>query len=86
MRILIHSKFKKEYKRLPKQIKELTDKKIVFFFKDPFDSRLKVHRLHGKMDYLWSFSVDRKYRLIYEILDEKTFRFYTIGTHNDVYR
>ena len=87
MQILLHRKFKKEYKRLPKHIKILAEKKIKIFMTNPFDTRLKTHRLQGKLRYLWSFYIDRnQYRIAFEILDENIVRFYTAGTHDDVYR
>jgi addiction module RelE/StbE family toxin len=86
MEILLHSKFKKEYKKLPKYIKLLAEEKIKIFQKNPFDSRLKTHRLHGKLSYLYAFYIDRKkYRIEFQILEDDIIRFYHIGTH-DIYR
>ena len=86
MQILLHRKFKKEYKGLPRHIKVLAENKINIFKKNPFDPRLKTHRLKGKLSWLWSFYVDRnRYRIAFEILNENIVRFYTVGTHDDVY-
>ena len=86
MKILVHSKFVKEFEKLPEDIKKLARKKIDIFTKTPFDPRLKTHRLHGRLNWLWSFYIDRnKYRIEFEILDKNIVRFYHIGTH-DIYR
>ena len=86
MQILLHPEFKKEFKKLPKHIKVLAEEKIKIFQKNPFDSKLKTHRLKGSLSYLWSFYVDgKKYRIAFEILDENIVRFYTVGTH-DIYK
>lgn len=87
MKILLHPKFKKEFDKLPKHIKVLAHKKIAIFIKNPFDVRLKTHHLRGKLSYLWSFCIDRnQYRIVFEILNEDIVRFYTVGTHDDVYK
>lgn len=87
MEIILHRKFKKEYKSLPKHIKIMAEEKIKIFQNNPFDSRLKTHRLQGKLSHLWSFYIDRnQYRIVFEILDENIVRFYTVGTHDNVYK
>jgi mRNA-degrading endonuclease RelE of RelBE toxin-antitoxin system len=86
MEILLHPKFKKEYRKLPKHIKMLAEEKISIFRKNAFDVRLKTHRLHGKLRYLHAFYIDRKkYRIEFEILEDDIVRLYHIGTH-DIYK
>ena len=86
MKILLHPQFVKEFGKLPEHIKILARKKINIFIKNPFDSRLKTHQLHGRLNYLHAFYIDRKkYRLSFEILDKNVVRFYHIGTH-DIYK
>lgn len=43
MKILYLSKFAREYKKLPKEIQELSEKKEKFFRENPFDKKLKTH-------------------------------------------
>lgn len=40
--------FNKQYKKLPQEIKEQAKKKEKIFRQNPFDSRLKTHKLHGR--------------------------------------
>lgn len=49
MNIYYSTKFAKEYKRLPLPIKVIAEKKESFFRKNPFDTRLKTHKLTGKL-------------------------------------
>lgn len=84
MEIRYSPKFKRQYKKLPKEIKARAEKREVLFRKDPFDSRLKTHKLHGSQDGFMSFSVDYLYRVIFEFSDVDTVVFYEIGTH-DIY-
>ena len=85
MKIYYSSKFAREYKKLPIKIKKTAENKEIIFRHNPFDSRLKTHRLTGKLKDFWSFSIDYKYRVVFEIIDEKTVWFLDVGTH-DIYR
>ena len=81
MNIYYSSKFAKEYKKLPLKIKQSAEKKEKIFRKDPFDPRLRTHRLTGQLKQFHSFSVDFYYRIIFEIIDDETIWFHSIGTH-----
>ena len=85
MKIYYSSKFAKEYKKLPLKLKTIAEKKELIFRQNPFDSRLKTHRLTGKLKNFWSFSLDFRHRIIFEIVDEKTIWFHAVGTHK-IYR
>ena len=50
-----------------------------------FDSRLKTHPLKGKLKGLWSYSINRDYRVLFEFLSSTEVLYHDIGTH-DVYR
>lgn len=84
MKILYLPKFEREYKKLPKEIRELAKEKEIIFRKNPFDPKLKTHKLHGPFNNFWSFHIDRKYRLIFDFANKSTVRFYSVGSH-DIY-
>lgn len=81
MKIYYSSKFAKEYKRLPKKVKLLAEKKEVIFRNNPFETRLKTHKLSGKLKDYYSFSLDYQTRIIFEIRDKNTVWFHSVGTH-----
>ena len=86
MEIIYTTKFAREYKKLPAQLKNLSEEREIIFRENPFDSRLKTHKLKGKLKGFMAFSIDYKYRIIFEISkDEKTFYFHSVSDH-DVYR
>jgi len=64
MKIYYSSKFARTYKNLPLTIKRKAEKQEKIFRKNPFDSRLKIHKLSGALKDFWAFSVDHKYRII----------------------
>lgn len=85
MKIYYESKFKKDYKKLPDNIRTLAKKKEKIFRENPFDSRLKTHKLHGLLFRYWAFSINNKYRIVFKFADSNTVYFLTVGTH-DIYK
>ena len=82
MTILYLPKFAREFKKLDQKIKELAVKKEKLFRKNPFDPRLKTHRLHGELEGFLAFSIDRKHRIIFDFQDKDTVRLYRVGSHS----
>lgn len=84
MKILYLPKFAREFKKLPKEIQKIAEEKEKIFRKNPFDSKLKSHKLHGPLASFLAFSIDHKFRIIFDFADKNTVRFYSIGNH-DIY-
>lgn len=85
MKIIYSSKFSHEYKKLPKNIKNIAEQQEIIFRKNPFDPKLKTHKLRGRLSGFLSFSIGYKYRIIFELAkDKKTAYFYSAGDH-DIY-
>jgi len=84
MQIIYLPKFARQYKKLPPHVQDLAEKREQIFRKDPFDPRLKTHRLRGELKEFWSFSIDYKNRIIFDFAGKDTVRFYSIGDH-DIY-
>ena len=81
MKIIYSPKFTRRYKKLPKKIKGLIKKNEKIFLKDPFDKRLKTHKLSGKLKKLCSFSINYDYRIIFEFVNKDTIYLHSVGTH-----
>ena len=71
--------FKKQYKRLPKEIQDVFDKKLQLFLEDMSHSSLRVKHILGTKD-RWEGSITMKYRFTFQITGG-TVIFRTIGTH-----
>jgi len=84
MKILYLPKFARQFKKLPKDIKDAAIEKEKIFRKNPFDPKLKTHKLKGRLSDFWSFSILYSYRIIFDFSDENTIRFYSVGDH-DIY-
>ena len=82
MDIFYHEKFKRQFKKLDRRVKELAYEREAIFLKNPFDPRLKTHKLHGALADYWTISVDNRHRIILKFMDSKTAKFYEIGDHS----
>lgn len=85
MKIYYSSKFAKEYKRLPRNVKLTAEKKEAIFRKDSFDVRLKTHRLSSRLKDCYAFSIDYQYRIVFEFAKKDVIWFHSVGTH-EIYR
>ncbi|MDP2788925.1 MAG: type II toxin-antitoxin system mRNA interferase toxin, RelE/StbE family [bacterium] len=77
--------FKRLFKKLSHELKLRALEKEKIFRINPLDSRLKTHKLSGKLAGRWAFSLDFKNRIIFSFLAKKIVRFQAVGTH-DIYR
>ena len=85
MRILHSSKFAKEYKKLPNNIKDIAEKKEDIFRTDLFDSRLRTHKLKGELADFYSFSISHQWRIVFHFENDDTVVFDNVGTH-EIYK
>jgi addiction module RelE/StbE family toxin len=86
MQIIYSPKFAREYKNLPPKVKLNAEKLERFFRQNPFHSRLKTHKLRGRLKDFWSFSIGRKYRIIFEFgKNSDSVYFHSVGNH-DIYQ
>lgn len=80
--------FKKIYRKKIKNNDELKNRfwdALGFFSKNPFNSRLRTHKLTGKLEGLWAFSVAFDCRVIFKFLDKDEVLLIGIGGHDEVY-
>lgn len=85
MNIYYSDRFAKDYKKLPKNIKLLAEKREEIFRQNLSDPRLKTHKLKGKLRKYHSFSVNYQYRIVFHFKSDTDIIFDTTGTH-EVYR
>jgi len=63
--------FLKQFKKLTPSIQKKAKLAIKKFKDNPKDNSLKSHKLGGKLDGFYSFSVDYDYRIVFEINKKK---------------
>ncbi len=86
MQIQYSPRFQKQYKDLSKTIKLVTEKRELLFRSNPFALQLRTHKLKGRLNGLWAFSIDYKYRVIFEFIENDIVRFHSVGDHKIYYR
>lgn len=72
--------FLRQVKKLPKSVRDAAIAQTKMFMKDPYDSALKLHKLHGRLDGYLAFWVNFRIRIILEIKSGKAY-FHSIGDH-----
>lgn len=78
--IYYSSSFAKSWCKLPVRIQKKAAAAESIFKANNFDPRLKTHRLQGKYQQYYSFSITYSYRIIFEYYQEGVL-FIDIGIH-----
>lgn len=80
-RIYFTKNFAKKADRLPPRLKKQIEKREKIFRTNPFHPNLKTHKLKGKLQDLWSFSLTHSHRILFEFLNDEEVLFFDIGGH-----
>jgi mRNA-degrading endonuclease YafQ of YafQ-DinJ toxin-antitoxin module len=86
--IAFYPAFIKTYKKKIKNnsvLKSKFNEKFVIFKNNPYDLRLKTHKLTGSLKELYSFSIDYDNRVIFSFYSKNRVIFEDIGNHDEVY-
>ena len=60
---------------------------LELFSNNPFDTRLKTHKLTGKLSGLWALSIDYDCRVVFKFTKETNeVLLIDIGSHDEVYK
>jgi mRNA-degrading endonuclease YafQ of YafQ-DinJ toxin-antitoxin module len=85
MLIYYSPEFTRRFKKLPRELKFKALEKEKIFRNNYLDSRLKTHKLSGKLTGRLAFYIDFKNRIIFSFVDSVAVRFHSIGSH-DIYK
>jgi plasmid maintenance system killer protein len=77
--------FLKEAKKLSVEMLDIFSKKEKIFRLNPLHPSLRLHQLHGELDFLWSISLNKNYRAIFKRQKNGDILFVSIGKH-DIYK
>lgn len=80
--------FKKSYQKRIRHNEDLKKKfwrNMRLFSKDPFRKSLRTHKLTGKLDGLWAFSIDYDTRVIFRFINDSDALLIDFGGHDEVY-
>ncbi len=82
MQIIYTAEFIRRFKKLSLEVKKEAIKKELIFKKNPFDAKLKIHKLKGKLQDCWAFSISYSSRIVVEFGGDDIVYFHSIGSHN----
>lgn len=85
MQYFVSKSFEKQFKKLPKKIKQQAIVRLQLFVSNPLDYRLDNHPLAGAWTGHRSIDVTGDIRAIYTKADEHVARFVAIGSHSELY-
>ncbi|MDD2515616.1 MAG: type II toxin-antitoxin system mRNA interferase toxin, RelE/StbE family [Candidatus Gracilibacteria bacterium] len=74
--------FLEDFKKMPKNIQEKTIENLEKLKENPFYPSLRLHPLKGKLEGLWSISLNKAYRITFEPLENGDILLISIGTHS----
>jgi addiction module RelE/StbE family toxin len=80
--------FERAFRKTLKHRPNLADKfwqKVTIFMENPFDKRLRTHKLSGQLSTTWSFSIESDVRVIFYFVQDHQVMFIDIGKHEEVY-
>jgi toxin HigB-1 len=86
MDIVYADEFVKRFSKLPLRIKKKAVKQETLFQSNPLHPSLNTEKLVPKEKELWSFRIDRQYRIIFSYHKTGTVIFMTVGSHDWVYK
>lgn len=86
MRILFTEEFKKRYNQLPRVLQKKAEKQQQLFRSSPFHPSLNTEKLAPKSGEVWTFRVDRKYRVAFRFINGNTILALTVGPHDWIYK
>jgi len=84
--ILVTDEFERRYQDLPVSVQRRAEKQERLFRENPFHPSLHTEKLQPKNKEVWSFRIDRQYRIIFRFLDGSRALFLTVGPHSWIYR
>jgi addiction module RelE/StbE family toxin len=80
--------FKRTYRKKVKNDPDLRERfwgAMELFSRNPFHQKLRTHKLSGKLEGLWAFSVSYDCRVVFEFLNGDEVLLVDIGGHEEVY-
>jgi addiction module RelE/StbE family toxin len=86
--VALSSSFQRAFKRRIKGNAALETRfweRLELFQNNPFDQRLRTHKLSGRLKDLWSFTIEHDLRVVFSFVASDRALFVDIGTHEEVY-
>ena len=86
VQIFVTETFQELYKKLSKTIRQKADSKTQLFRQNPFHPSLKTKKLEPHHEEIWSFWIDKDYRIKFRFISSSEVHFLFIGNRKDIYQ
>ena len=84
--VFVTAEFQKRYQDLPKLNQRKVEKQEKIFRQNPFHPSLHTEKLEPKGKQVWSFRIDKKYRIFFRFTNGNKALFLTVGPHDWIYK
>lgn len=88
MTIRLSDEVVKKLRKIERKDKKLTlriERQLALFSQNPKHPSLRLHKLTGELQDLWSISITKSVRMVY-LQKRDEIHFTDIGTHDEVYK
>ncbi len=75
----------RKIKTKDKQLAKKIEKQLNLFQQNHLHPSLRIHKLSGNLENMWSISIDKSLRMLF-FLDSSGAYFFDLGTHDQVYK
>lgn len=84
--VFVTAEFQKRYQDLPIGVQRKTEKQEKLFRQNPLHPSLHAEKLEPKSKQVWSFRIDKKYRIFFRFINGNEVLFLTVGPHDWIYK
>lgn len=84
--IFVAEEFEKKFKELPAHVQRKAEKQETLFRQNPFYPSLHTEKLSPHEKDIWSFRIDKNYRVAFRFYGSGKIIFLTIGPHDWIYK
>jgi len=84
--IFVTATFTRLYKKLSAAAQKKAEAKTELFRKNPFHASLRTKKLEPHHEQVWSFWIDKDYRIKFRFMGTEKAHFLYIGNRKDIYR
>ena len=84
--VFLAEEFRKRYQDLPIIIQKKAEKQEKLLRQNPFHPSLHTEKLEPKGKEVWSFRINKRYRILFRFINKNKVLFLTVGPHDWIYK
>ena len=84
--IIISEEFERRYNNLSLSLQKKAEKQEKLFRHNPFHPSLNTEKIEPKWKAVWTFRIDKSYRIAFRFINGNKALFLTTGPHDWIYK